>query len=199
MKKNNKILFASMISLSLILFSLESRASENLEIVIIENSPLMKMEVKNPSFEEIDVYLYNQNDRRIFSDRIGAGETFESQFDFSELRNGTYTLVSEVSNMRLNRVIQVSGNKAELVDSYYTFLPVFELEENRFKIYYINNGAEDIGISIESKLNNYYDAYYDNAGLVFTRVYSLENFEPGSYKVTFSSKGDFHTYEFRVD
>ncbi|MGC9343245.1 MAG: hypothetical protein ACP5E3_11125 [Bacteroidales bacterium] len=199
MKNLKNILLASMLSFSLILVSVDSRASENLEIIIVENSQLMKMEVKSPSMEEIDVFLYNQNDRQIFSDKIGLGETFETQFDFSELRNGTYKLVSEVGNMRVNRVIQVSDNKVELVDDYYSFIPVFTQKEDKLIVHYVNNGAEDIGVSIESNLSNYYDAYYDNAGLIFSRIYSLKNFEPGTYSILLTSKGDFHSYEFRVD
>lgn len=199
MKKIKELLFTSIMSMSFLLVSFESRASENLEVVMIENSNIMRLEVKNPSLEEIDLYLYNQNDRKIFSEKVGLGETFVTQIDFSGLKNGTYTLVSEVSNMRVNRVIEISGSQIDLVDNYYTFIPVFTQKDDKLLVHYINNGGEDIGVSIESNDGAFFDAFYKNGDTIFSKAFSLENLGTGTYKFQFISQSDFYTHEFEVD
>lgn len=199
MKKINNLLFASLIISIFIPGSFSVKASENLEVVIIENENIIRMEVENPSSEVMDIYLYNNNKKEIFSKRVGLGETLESQYDFTKLKNGTYTLVSEVAHMRLNRVIEVKGSQANLVDSYYSFMPVFAQKDDRLLVHYVNNGEEDIGISIENTRGEIFDAFYDNNDLIFTQTFSLENLEAGNYTFHFISKGNFHTHEFEVE
>ncbi len=157
------------------------------------------MEVKNPSSEVMDIYLFNDNKREIFSKRVGLGETLESQYDFTKLKNGTYTLVSEVAHMRLNRVIEVKGSQANLVDSCHSFLPVFAQKDDRLLVHYVNNGGEDIGFSIEDNEGEIYDAFFDNSDTIFTKPFSIENLEARNYKFHFTSKGNFYTHEFKVE
>lgn len=199
MKNINKLFFTSLISMIFILGSFSTRASENLDVVIIDNSNIIRMEVKNPSSEAMDIYLFNENKREIFSKRVGLGEILESQYDFTNLKNGTYTLVSEVAHMRLNRVIEVKDSQANLVDRYYSFLPVFTQKDDQLLLHYVSNGGEDIGVSIENSKGEIFDDYYDNEDLIFTKTYSFENLEAGIYKFKFVSNGIFHTYEFEVN
>lgn len=199
MKNINKLLFTSVLSLSFILVSLESRASENLEVTIIENSRMLRMEVNNPSIEVINVFLYNEKNNSIFSKRVELGETFENQFDFTGLKNGTYKLVSEVAHMKVNRVLEVRDSQVYLMDSYYSFLPVFSQTDNMLSVQYINNGRKDIGLSIEGPKGVLYDTFNDDGDLVFSKGYSLENLEYGKYTFQISSQGEFYTHEFELD
>jgi len=199
MKNMKKILVASLLSLSFVFSSFESMASENLEVVIMENSQMMRMEVNNPSSKQINVYLFDENEREIYSEKVEPWKTTESQFDFAGFKNGTYTLTSEVSNLKLTRVLEVSENDVKLVESFYSFIPVFEKKDDKLIVHYINNGAEDIGISIENERGPYYDAYFGNGDIVFTKSFSLENLEAGTYKFQLISKGNFYSHEFKVD
>ncbi len=199
MKNITKSLIAPFLGMALILFSIGSRASENLEVAIIENTNTLLMEVKSPSSEEMNIFLLNRSDREIFRKQVGSGETLESQFNFSDLKNGTYTLVSQVANMKLNRVIQVTDSRAELVNSYYSFLPVFDQLDDKIRVHYINNGGEDIGISVEDDNGEIFKNFFGNEDFIFTKTFSLENLEAGDYKFKFTSNGDFYTYEFKLD
>jgi hypothetical protein len=200
MKLNKKTLLTSVFGLSLVLVSFNSRAIGDLEVNIDENNQLVRMEVNNPITNEIDFYLYNSNDRIIFSDRAKLDETFESQIDFSQYRNGTYTLVSETGNMRLNKVIKVKNSNIELIDRYLSYTPVFKQEGDFLKVHFINNEDSDIRIRIEDQLSTYHKAYYSNDEYrTFDRVFSLENLSTGRYTFTLSANGEEFNHTFEID
>lgn len=198
MKIKKNTLITSVFGMSFILFSVNTSAIEDLEVKIDENKPVVRMEINIPSTNEIDFYLYNANERMIFSDRAELFETFESQFDFSEYRKGTYTLVSEIGNMRYNKVLEVKDSKVELIDSYYSFTPIFQQEGDLLTMYFINNGDGDIAVSIEDMSNTYYDAYYGSEDLIVQKVYSLENFRTGEYTFRFSANSEIYEHVFEV-
>lgn len=199
MKNISKKLFASIFALSMVSFSVQANEIENFEVSIVENSSVVKLELNTPSLNTFNVTLFNAFEREILSERVEAGETFESQIDFSELRRGTYTLVSEVGNLRLNKVLRVNGAQVELIDSYYSSKPVFLQEDGLLTVYYLKNEISGVNISIEDRSSIYHDSYYDDEGVVFNKVFSLENLWPGTYNVTFSSNGEFFTHEFEVE
>jgi hypothetical protein len=199
MKNLRNKLFTSIIALAIITISIDAKEIENFEVVILENSSVVKMEVNNPSTTVINISLFNAFEKMILSEKVDLGETYESQVDFSDLRRGTYTLVSEVGNMRLNKIFRVNNSQVELIDSYYSFKPVFLVEDDLLTVHYINNGNEDISLSIEDNLNVYYDEYYTTDDMIFSKVYSIENLESGIYNFKFMSNGELFTHEFEVD
>jgi len=199
MNINKKTLITSVFGLSFILLSFNTRANEILEVKIDENTPVVRMKVNHPSANEIDFYLYNANDRMIFSERAELDESFESKVDFSGYRNGTYTLISEVGNMRLNKILEVKDSKVELIDRYYSFRPVILQEGDLLTVYFINNEGRDIGVSIENSSNTYYDAYYGGEDRTFHKVYNLENLSTGEYTFWFSANGEFFSHVFKVN
>lgn len=194
-----KILFTSILSLAVAVASTESRASENLEVALIENSRTLRLEINSPILETVNLRLYNENDRVIFSERVELADSYESQLDFTDLRNGNYTLVSEVANMRVNKLIKVSETSVQLQDSYYSFIPVFKQENDKLSVYYVNNGGADIGISIENEYDVLSDFYFNDGVKVFNKTFSLAKLSAGNYMIRFVSKGQFHTHEFQVD
>ena len=199
MKNLSKKLFASIFALSMVSFSVQANEIENFEVSILENSTVVKLEVNTPTLNSIDVTLYNGFEREILRERVEVGETFESQIDFSQLRRGTYTLVSEVGNMSLNKVLRVNGDQVKLIDSYYSFKPLFKQEGNLLTVYYVKGAEKAVSLSIEDNLNIYYDEFYSSDETVFTKVFSLENLSSGTYNFNFTANGETFLHEFEVD
>jgi len=184
------------------LFSLpvSSKSFENVEVEMVENERAVIMEVKNENLLSINVSLFTNNEREIFSERVENGETFESKIDFEGLRNGRYTLVSQIGNMKVNKVLEVKDTQVELVDRYYSYVPTFAQEGDLLTVYYINDMSAAIGVSIEDDFYSYLDTYYDSSdNTIFKKVYSLKNLEPGTYQFNMTSKGEFFTHEFEVE
>lgn len=198
MKFSNNTLFVSLLGLSLTLMPLSANDIGDLEVEVDELNQAVELKMDNINTNEINFVLYNSFERVMFADRAEMNETFESSIDFSDLRRGTYTLVSESGNMRYHKVIKVRKEEIELTDSYFTFTPVIEQDENTLRVYYLNGLQTDIQVSIEDISTVYFDSYFsaDEFG-VFTKDFSLENLTPGTYTFNLSANGDVfqHTIE----
>lgn len=129
-------------------------ATENLEVIAIENAKTVRMELTTPASVAINVTLYDEAERIYYSDKISAGATFEDEFDFSTVRKGTYRLVSELGNLRYNQIFQVNENAMEFQESFSTFIPQFKLNEDQLMVHFINNFQRTLGISIEDELGH---------------------------------------------
>ncbi len=199
MKTIHKVLSSSLFGLSLLFFSVESKAIENFEVVVAENSPKIVMEVKTPSSQVIEVYLMNNREREIFNQRVDLGETMESQFDFTGYETGTYTLVTEAANLRVKRTIELSGNQVNILKENISFLPLFKQVDGLLMVQFINDGLNDLGISIEKNNEVVLDEYYNTTEFTFNQVYSLENLTAGTYTFHIASQGEFYKHEFVVE
>lgn len=188
-------------SLVLILASIISpaKASENLEVSAIDEAKKIRMELNTPAIEAINVRLYNNSNRVLYSDQIAAGATFEDEFDFSSVRNGTYSLVSELGSLRYNRIFHVDEHAVEFKESYYTFIPQFKYEDDQLMVHFINNQSESLGVSIEDEYGRIFDAYYNAPGDTFSRIYALDDLEMGSYVIHLMSGQEMFSYEFTVE
>jgi hypothetical protein len=199
MKTIQKISAYSIATMMLVTISLRTSAIENLEVITEDNSKVVRMELDKPIGVPMDVILKNNWDRVIYQNRIDGISPFEHSYDFGDLRDGTYKLVSSASNLRLNRTLEVRDSEVEVTESYTSFQPQFKLEDDKLMVHYIMNEKKDIGISIQHGSDVVYDGFYGKNDGFFSRVYALDELEQGSYTIQFVSKGEFYTFEFELD
>jgi hypothetical protein len=180
-------------------FAAPVAATGNLEVSTLENEKTVRMELNAPAEGEINLVLYDQSDRIFFNDRISAGTTFEEEFDFSTVRRGTYRLVSEMGNMRYNRIFSVGKDAVELRESYYSFVPQFKVDGDRLLVHHIKDANEDIGISIEDSYGQVFDAYYEDSGTTFSKVFGLDRLGNGSYVIRIMTGNGLFSHEFSIE
>ena len=197
MKKNYIII--ALAGFTLLTVSSGVRASENLRVFTDENSMVIRMEMSSPMEAAIDVHLYDGSNSAIYSDRIGRLSTFEESYDFSGLEDGTYKLVSEMGHMQYNRILNVNGTEVKISDSFYSFSPLFKMQDGLVHVQYINNERAEIGISIEDESGALFDSFYEGDEPIFAEAFAVDNLSRGSYTLKFISQGEFHTFEFEVD
>jgi len=183
----------------LLAISSGAHASENMEVIAEENSRVIRIKMLSPTSETMDVTLFNDRNKVIQMDIIEEVSNFEHSYDLSGFEDGTYTLVSEMANMHFHRVLEVRGSGVKLADSYYTFNPVFKMEDDKVLVHYINNGTKDIGISIEQGSEILYDSYYGNDDQVFSKAFAIGKLAIGNYTLRLVTQGEFHSFEFEVD
>lgn len=199
MKTRNRNIIAGAILFVTFSISGTVGATENLEVITIDESKTVRMELSTPAIAEINVMLYNANDRLLYSDQITAGATFEDEFDFSSFRNGTYMLVSELGNKRFNRVLTVSDTGVDFTDGYYSFTPEFKVDEEKLVVHYLKNPSGNVGISIENESGRIFDAYYNDSEAVFTNAYDLSDLGSGTYTFHLMSGSEKFSYDFNVE
>jgi hypothetical protein len=198
MKLNKTFSFVVSALLLVIFTSSPLAATENLEVTPIDKSKMIRMELSTPIEASINIMLINKADKVVYRDQISPGATFDEEFDFSTVRQGTYTLVSEMGNMRYNRILKVTGDAVNVTESFYSFVPQFKLMGDRLMIQYIKNPDENIAITIENEKELIYDDYYTDQENVVNITYDLGNLSEENYLVNFSSGKNFFTYEFKL-
>jgi hypothetical protein len=188
-------------SIAFIAFSFLSpaMATGNLEVNTLENEKTVRMALNTPAEGEISLVLFDQYDRIYFNDRISAGTTFEEEFDFSTVRRGTYKLVSEMGNMRYNRVFKVGKDAVEFQESYFSTVPQFRLEGDMLLVHLIKDANEDVGISIEDAYGQVFDAYYEDPGNTFSKVFGLDDLESGFYEIRLMYGSELFSHEFTLE
>ena len=198
MKLNKTFSFVVSALLLVIFTSSPLAATENLEVTPIDKSKMIRMELSTPIEASINIMLINKADKVVYRDQISPGATFDEEFDFSTVRQGTYTLVSEMGNMRYNRILKVTGDAVKFTESFYSFVPQFKLVGDRLMIQYIKNPDENIAITIENEKELIYDDYYTDQENIINITYDLGNLSEENYLVNFSSGKNFFTYEFKL-
>jgi len=199
MKKGTMYTIATGVIFLLIFSVLPAGATENVEVNAIEQSKTIRMELNTPASEMIEVTLYGRFDRVLYNDRICAGETYEDKFDFSAVKKGSYKLVSQLRNMKFNRVIQVSEQGVEITERYFTFAPQFRQEGDTLKVHFLNQPNKNIGIAIDEAWGNVYDAFYFQTDDIFSVNYDLRKLPEGTYTLQLMHGSETYTHEFSID
>jgi len=199
MKINIRTFAIAFSSIAVLAFSSEVIAIENLEVTSIENSRMIRMETSAPGNSSFDIFLMDKRNRSIYQERVDMGSSFEKVFDFTGFKDGTYTLVSEMENMRLNRVFEVKGNEVNLKESFYSFIPRFKFEDGRLLVHYINNGKEDIDITLTGGSGDLFSSNFDGDDLIFHKTFLTEDLMGGLYTLKFSARGETFRYDFEIN
>jgi len=200
MKTKKNILTAVGTIVMSFMLMMPAGATENVEVNVIDASKKIRVELESPADAEIDVRIYNSFNRVLFTDRISAGATFDTEIDFSTFKKGTYRLVSQVGNTKYNRVLEVSDSGIEVKESYNTFVPFFIQKDDLMKIQYKNSMEENIRIEFADGIwGEFFDVYYQEPGITFTAIYSLQELPRGSYSITMYSGRDMYSQEFVVE
>jgi hypothetical protein len=161
-------------------------ASGYLNISSMENSMNVRLELAAPTSETIDFYVVDNRNRQLHSKSISGTSDYNELLDLSGLKNGRYTLVTEVANQKFNKVIKVKDNTITELDSYYSFEPVFKLQDETLQILHIDDRSNFILVSIENENGEMYseEFYMD---VIFSESFSLENLVNGNYTVSLST------------
>jgi len=199
MKNTRKFLLTAALSAIISFSAYDSKAFDAVELEIMEDTRIVRMAVSNPATLPVEITLINSFNREIITEKIEAGETFESRIDFSELRNGTYTLVSTAGNLRTHKVLSVRNSSVEHKETFTSFIPVFRQDNETLTVYYIDDPGSAVDIYIDNERYYFKDRRFTNESGIFEKVFSLELMNPGSYQFSLTSGGEEFNYEFEVN
>lgn len=118
---------------------------------------------------------------------------YKKVFDFTNLKNGSYTMDLNVNGTRLSKDFDVSYSSIQFSDSKLRFDPHFNFSEDVLKLSYLNFDQEKIYLSIykegvlvyESKLGREFN---------ISSGYDLSKLEEGDYDVVLSSLNNEFSY-----
>ncbi len=114
-----------------------------------ENVENKKVEFKLTNAQNVAIYLYNEAQSEIYSEKILNENNVVKSYDLADMPDGNYFLVAESSD-KLERYKITVNNKQLFVDETPVSAiakPQFNIEGNRVKMYIPNiNGAVNISV-----------------------------------------------------
>ncbi len=124
-----------------------------------ENVENKKVEFKLTNAQNVAIYLYNEAQSEIYSEKILNENNVVKSYDLADMPDGNYFLVAESSD-KLERYKITVNNKQLFVDETPVSAiakPQFNIEGNRVKMYIPNiNGAVNISV-YDLQDNDYYE------------------------------------------
>lgn len=172
---------------------------ESLEVTAIENTRMVRLETNAPFSNSFELLLMDRWNRTVYSETIASGTGFEKTIDFSEYKNGTYRIIAQTGNLRLNKIIRVDGHQIETTDSYYSFVPQFKTESGRILVHYLNNGVNSIDMVIESAEGVHMDQGFVAVPSVVKYAIPTRQLASGFYTLYFYADRELFTHRFRIN
>ncbi len=179
--------------------SVNLRGIESLEVSAIENTRMIRLETNAPSVNSFELLLMDRWNRTIYSENISSEAEFEKIIDLSGYKNGTYRIIAQSGNLRLNKVIRVTGDRIETRDSYYSFVPQFRTENGKILVHYINHGVNSIDMVIESASGIHLDQGIVSIPASVNYAIPTGQLASGHYTLYFYAGRELFTHRFRIN
>lgn len=192
-----KTLKKTTLAVALMLGTLSSYALSNVETApkAISNS-LTNNEVKKGHL----VIIKDNNGSNVYSEIMQNDGDFTSQFDFSELQDGLYTLeINKDFEITTSKFV-VNSKQVMFLDNSETtvYKPVFRMEDTKVLISQLALDKEstlEICIFFEGEVIH---SEKVSGNAILNRVYNLKENIPGKYKVVMRANGRTYRKTFRI-
>lgn len=138
--------------------------------------------------------------KTIYTEVIDTNQSFDTNFDFSQLKDGLYTL-------ELNKDFEIKTKRFVVTSKEVTFLknteqsiykPVFRIENSRVLISQLaldKKSTLKIKIFFENELIVNEDV---SGNAILKRVYNLKETTPGRYKIVMKANGRTYKRNFKI-
>ncbi len=187
--KTTKLLFGTMaMSIAAMFFTARLYADVYLYVRPLETSKKVSVELSLPILNKVTIYVFDDKGESIHYEIIEKGSSYKRIYDFSELKTGRYTIVSDSKNLQVTKTIDVNKNSIDVVSTEYFHRPVFTLKDNLLSVTYMNRAQKDVKISLEDSKTTYYKENLPG-DLICKKTFDLRNLSRGEYTVLFEVNG----------
>ncbi len=190
---NRKVSLAFLAIASL---SISSFASGEIRITNIEGSSKAKVEIEVPVREDIKFSVKDEEGSRIDYDVVKKNSEYYKVFDLSQFDEGQYTYVTETGHTTITRTIELKDNSISEINREYAYKPIFKIEGDLLIVYFLNQTNEDVTISLEAYMTEYYIEEADDS-TTYEKMLSLKNLSSGDYNLSLAVGDKEYNYNFR--
>lgn len=187
--KTTKLFFNS-VAMSIVAMFLTANLYADVYLYVhpLEASKKVSVELSLPILNTVSIYIFDNNEKLILHEKIEKGLSYKRIYDFSELKTGRYTIVSDSKNLQVTKKINVNENSIDVISTEYFHRPVFKLRDDVLNIIYMNRDQSIVKISIEDSKTTYYQEELPG-DLLFKKSFDLQNLSRGEYTVLFEVNG----------
>lgn len=194
MKKLNLFILALFLGTTLVFAS--GKPALNI-IPISADRVLVAMENEKPS--PMEVRITDENGQTVFYKNVRRpGNEYRKIYDLTALENGRYEVTFNIDNTRAKRNIEIEDNQVKVSEIRYSYEPMFQFENDKLKITYLNFDQEDFNLRLYRNGQLVYESKLGN-DFAITRGFNLSRLDFGNYDVVLSSNQKQYYHTVRVN
>jgi hypothetical protein len=158
--------------------------------------PQTQLKFDLPENDETFINIFSADGTSIFSDVISPKSKTVKVFDFSNLEEGIYTMISQNEFSSVEKTIEFKNKKVEIVEREFSYLPVFKLDGDLLKVSYLNATEGDIALTLENSTWIFHDEKAGN-DMAFGRTLDTKKLPKGEYTLTLKVDAREYNYIFQ--
>ncbi|MBN1115562.1 MAG: hypothetical protein JXA77_00030 [Bacteroidales bacterium] len=162
----------------------------------VTNSSKAVVSISNIDSKHLSISIEDINENVVFyQESLKDVTEFAKVFDFSQLRNGSYTMIVKAGNESLSESFNIVNGQLTVQESKKLQEPIFNLTEDNLVIFFNNKKAKDVTVEFLEGSKEFFTDYVD--AKVTARKYALSNLPDGEFVVKVSTSDGFYAYELK--
>jgi hypothetical protein len=154
--------------------------------------------LRAPALEEATLFVTNMDGNVIHNEDIQSRTSYGKVYDFSNLENGIYTIISHSAYLTTIKEVKVDRDHIEVVSEEVEYKPVFLVKEDAISVNYFNQDADEISFSIESGNTVFYE-HTEGRDIAFKKMLDTSQMPRGEYHATLKAGGRTYSQYFKID
>lgn len=161
-----------------------------------EDNPESKLKFDIPVNDDTYISIYDPEGNNIFSEMFSPKTKTSKVFDFANVNDGTYTIVSNNKYKSLEKTVEFKDQKVAIIEKDFTYRPVFTLDGDVLKVNFLNKNKGNISLTLEDSTSIYLDKK-DGNEIAYGKLINIQNLPKGNYTFTLKADRSEYTYNFR--
>lgn len=116
-------------------------------------------------------------------------------YDFSKVKDGTYTFILETEFKSVEKTILVDKQGISLLNEVTEYFPIFSIDDDILTISYLNLDEKNISIELIDESYSYYEEK-DGNDMAYGKMLDLKNLPEGEFTLAFKAGYDTYKYNF---
>lgn len=156
------------------------------------------VEISNATLSQFDIKVEDAYGDLIFSKKtMEPTAAYKRKYDFSALDNGSYTLTVK-SEKEVNQTrFSIKNGNIEILEERKIVEPFFKMEENTWKMSYLNFPMEEVNIYVYDRSQLLFEKKIDPVFAVHEGL-DLSKLAPGNYEIVITTPKEIFEHEVKV-
>jgi len=121
-----------------LLSTAEAYAGDGMEITPITSEKKAMIELKNLKSIEVSIFISNAEGKFVHEEILKSQSSFGRVYDFTNLEDGKYTIISEDDYIRTTTEVKVGRSDVEVLSNEFEYKPIFSTKRSSVMVNYLN-------------------------------------------------------------
>jgi hypothetical protein len=159
----------------------------------VEESFDVSMKLKVRPNMDTYVWVFDEAGNEVHADKVSKDAEMGKLYDFSQLDNGVYTLMTKTEQKSVAKTFEVKNGALVVLEEEKQYRPVFSLDGDILSISYLNLDEKQISLALESKSSQHLEEVGGN-DMMYGKRLNIKKLPKGEYSVALTA--GIYTYNY---